>query len=53
MRCFRQRRWFVDPIDGTASFIAGRPDWRTLIAVENAGTLAMGMVSSPALRRRW
>ena len=27
------RRWYIDPIDGTASYIAGRPDWRTLIAV--------------------
>lgn len=47
------RRWFVDPIDGTAGFVAGRPDWRTLIAVEHSGTIAMGLVSSPALHRRW
>ncbi|MGH8900588.1 MAG: inositol monophosphatase family protein [Egibacteraceae bacterium] len=47
------RRWFVDPIDGTAGFVAGRPDWRTLIAVEDAGIIAMGLVSSPGLHRRW
>ncbi|MGH4006725.1 MAG: inositol monophosphatase family protein [Pseudonocardiaceae bacterium] len=47
------RRWFIDPIDGTAGFVAGRPDWRTLIAVEHSGTIAMGLVSSPALHRRW
>lgn len=47
------RRWYIDPIDGTASYIAGRPDWRTLIAVEDAGTVTTGLVSSPMLSRRW
>jgi len=47
------RRWYIDPIDGTASYIAGRPDWRTLIAVEDVGTVTTGLVSSPMLSRRW
>lgn len=47
------RSWFVDPIDGTRAFMAGLPDWRTLIAVEDAGTITMGLVSSPELHRRW
>lgn len=47
------RRWYIDPIDGTASYIAGRPDWRTLIAVEDTGTVTTGLVSSPMLSRRW
>lgn len=48
-----RRRWFIDPIDGTTAFLAGRPDWRTLIAVEDAGTITTGLVSSPALGGRW
>jgi histidinol-phosphatase len=47
------RRWFIDPIDGTAGFVAGRADWRTLIATEEGGTIIMGLVSAPALHRRW
>lgn len=48
-----RRRWFIDPIDGTASFAAGRPDWRTLIAVEDNDDITMGLVSTPALGQRW
>ncbi|MET7572140.1 inositol monophosphatase family protein [Streptomyces sp. NPDC005492] len=47
------RRWIIDPIDGTASFLAGQPEWSTLIAVEEDGRIALGMVSAPALGRRW
>ncbi|MFF4120115.1 inositol monophosphatase family protein [Streptomyces sp. NPDC001714] len=47
------RRWIIDAIDGTASFIAGDPEWSTLIAREEHGTVTMGMVSAPALGRRW
>jgi histidinol-phosphatase len=49
----RGRRWYIDPIDGTASYMAGRRDWRTLIAVEEAGTILTGLVSSPMLYQRW
>ena len=44
---------FVDGIDGTASFLAGKPEWSTLIAVEEHGSVSVGMVSAPALHRRW
>lgn len=47
------RRWIVDPIDGTKNFVRGIPVWATLIALEEAGRLTVGVVSAPALRRRW
>jgi histidinol-phosphatase len=48
-----RRRWIIDAIDGTASFLAGEPEWSTLIALEDAGTVVLGLVTAPALRRRW
>ncbi len=47
------RRWIIDAIDGTASFVAGEPEWSTLIALEERGAVTLGMVSAPALGRRW
>ncbi len=47
------RCWVLDPIDGTSSFVAGRSAWGTLIALEVDGYPTAGMVSMPALRRRW
>ena len=46
-------RWIVDPIDGTKNFVRGIPIWATLIALERDGELVCGVVSAPALRRRW
>ncbi len=48
-----RRRWIVDPIDGTASYVRGLPIWATLIALEEDGELTVGVVSAPALHRRW
>ncbi|MGW5255830.1 inositol monophosphatase family protein [Streptomyces sp. NPDC004012] len=48
-----RRRWIIDAIDGTASFLAGDPEWSTLIALEDDGRITLGMVSAPALGRRW
>lgn len=48
-----RRRWIIDAIDGTASFLAGEPEWSTLIALEEQGTAQLGVVSAPTLRRRW
>lgn len=48
-----RRRWIIDAIDGTASFLAGEPEWSTLIAVEEDGRITLGMASAPALGRRW
>jgi histidinol-phosphatase len=47
------RRWILDPIDGTKNFIRGVPVWATLIALEVDGEISVGVVSAPALGRRW
>ena len=47
------RRWIVDPIDGTRNYARGVPVWATLIALEDSGRLQLGVVSAPALNRRW
>ncbi|MDR1712112.1 MAG: histidinol phosphatase [Propionibacteriaceae bacterium] len=47
------RRWIIDPIDGTANFLRGVPVWATLIALEDDGEIVAGVVSAPALNRRW
>ncbi len=47
------RRWILDPIDGTKNFVRSVPVWATLIALEVDGELVAGVVSAPALARRW
>jgi histidinol-phosphatase len=47
------RRWVIDPIDGTKNFVRGVPVWATLIALVDDGEPVMGLVSAPALQRRW
>ncbi|GAA1480769.1 histidinol-phosphatase [Gordonia sinesedis] len=49
----RGRQWIVDPIDGTKNFVRGVPIWSTLIALLVDGVPVVGVVSAPALRRRW
>ena len=46
-------RWIVDPIDGTKNYSRGIPLFATLIALERDGQLEVGVVSAPALSRRW
>ena len=46
-------RWIVDPIDGTRNFARGVPVWATLVALERDGAVVAGVVSAPALARRW
>ena len=46
-------RWIIDPIDGTKNYVRGIPVWANLIALEHAGELVLGVVSAPALGRRW
>src|SRR6476646_8307128 len=48
-----QRRWIVDPIDGTKNFVRGVPVWATLIALMVEDEVVVGVVSAPALGRRW
>ena len=47
------RRWVIDPIDGTKNFVRGVPVWATLIALMINDDVAVGVVSAPALGRRW
>ena len=47
------RRWVVDPIDGTHNFVRGVPVWATLIALMVEDDVMAGVVSAPALGRRW
>ncbi len=47
------RAWVIDPIDGTKNFVRGVPIWATLIALLVDGTPTLGVVSAPALVRRW
>jgi histidinol-phosphatase len=48
-----QRQWVIDPIDGTKNFVRGIPIWATLIALMEGSEPVVGMVSAPALGRRW
>ncbi len=47
------REWIVDPIDGTKNYIRQVPVWATLIALVDRGVPVVGVVSAPALGRRW
>ena len=47
------RQWIIDPIDGTKNFLRGLPVWATLIALQVSGVGTVGVVSAPALGRRW
>jgi histidinol-phosphatase len=47
------RRWILDPIDGTKSYMRGMPTWSTLIALSIADRVWLGVVAAPALGRRW
>ena len=49
----RGRQWVIDPIDGTKNFVRGVPVWATLIALLEDGVPVAGVVSAPALERRW
>jgi histidinol-phosphatase len=50
---FGGRQWVIDPIDGTKNFVRGVPVWASLIALLEDGVPVVGVVSAPALNRRW
>jgi len=50
---FDGRQWVIDPIDGTKNFVRGVPIWASLIALLDDGVPCVGVVSAPALQRRW
>ncbi|XP_052193222.1 bifunctional phosphatase IMPL2, chloroplastic [Diospyros lotus] len=45
--------WVLDPIDGTKSFITGKPLFGTLIALLQRGKPMLGIIDQPVLRERW
>jgi histidinol-phosphatase len=47
-----QRRWILDPIDGTSAFAAGRETWGTHVALEVAGEVVVGVITRP-VRSEW
>ncbi|KAL6963828.1 Bifunctional phosphatase IMPL2, chloroplastic [Sarracenia purpurea var. burkii] len=45
--------WVLDPIDGTKSFITGKPLFGTLIALVHRGKPILGIIDQPVLKERW
>ncbi len=45
--------WMLDPIDGTASFMIGRPIFGTLISLLKNGTPILGIINQPITAERW
>ncbi|MGH1375317.1 MAG: inositol monophosphatase family protein [Alphaproteobacteria bacterium] len=45
--------WVIDPIDGTKSFMIGRPTFGTLIALCEADIPKLGIIDQPILKERW
>ena len=45
--------WVLDPIDGTKSFITGKPLFGTLIGLMHEGRALLGVINHPALGERW
>ncbi|KAF7126690.1 hypothetical protein RHSIM_Rhsim11G0180400 [Rhododendron simsii] len=50
---FAEYVWVLDPIDGTKSFITGKPLFGTLIALLHRGKPILGIIDQPVLRERW
>jgi histidinol-phosphatase len=48
-----ERQWILDPIDGTANFLRGVPNWATLISLAVDGVPVVGVASAPAFAKRW
>jgi histidinol-phosphatase len=47
------RCWVLDPIDATKNYVRGVPVWATLIGLMDGDAVVVGVVSAPALSRRW
>ena len=45
--------WLIDPIDGTNSFMIGRPTFGTLIALCEGDIPKLGIIDQPILKERW
>src|SRR5712691_10084962 len=49
----QETRWIIDPIDATHSYMRGVPVFATLIALERAEVMELGVISAPAMHERW
>ncbi|TWB41754.1 histidinol-phosphatase [Nitrospirillum pindoramense] len=49
----REYVWVLDPIDGTKSFMTGRPIFGTLIGLLRHGRPVLGVIDQPILGERW
>lgn len=47
------RRWIIDPIDGTSSFVAGGDEWGVNIALQDGADILLGVVATPTVDQRW
>jgi histidinol-phosphatase len=47
------RRWLLDPIDGTFSFLRGESQWGTHVALEVADRIVLGVITRPVQGLRW
>ena len=45
--------WLVDPLDGTANFVAGSPDWAVLVSLQRAGITTVSWIWQPATRHMY
>lgn len=48
-----RRRWVIDPLDGTADFLAGGSDWGTHVALEVDGEVVVGVITRPVTGQSW
>ncbi len=46
-------KWYIDPIDGTSSFVCGKPIFTTLIALTYEQKPIFGIINQPILKERW
>ena len=48
-----ERRWLLDPIDGTSQFVSGGAEWGTHVALEIGAQMMLGIITRPLQRKRW
>ena len=51
--CDAEWVWVLDPIDGTAAFITGKPSFGTLIALAHRGRPVLGLIDQAFTDERW
>lgn len=52
-KAHRERRWILDPVDGTDPFLSGGTAWGTHVALEVDGILQIAVLTRPTEQRRW